>query len=130
VAWETVYYRAGMDWRKNVAAGLLAAVMLVMLIGVGLGIAFGFAWVGDQVLNFFTPYWERQKSAYDPKLQVLRCVDRNTGELMDIDPPCLVLTLKGRRAIQERTASCRQQGGEEEVCRDDAWAWMRSKQPK
>ena len=119
-----------MGWRKNVAAGLLAAVMLVMVIGAGLGIAFGFAWVGDQVLNFFTPYWERQKSAYDPKLRVLRCIDRDTGELMDIDPPCLVLTLKGRRAIQKRTVACQQRGGQEEACHTEAWDWVWLKRPK
>jgi hypothetical protein len=119
-----------MGWRKNVAAGLLAAMMLVVLVAGGLGIAFGFSWVADYVLDFFTPYWERHKSVHDPKLQVLRCIDRDTGEMMEIDPPCLVLTLKGRRAIEEQTAFCRQKGGAEEACRDEAWAWMRSKQRK
>jgi hypothetical protein len=67
---------------------------------------------------------------WDPQLQRSRCIDKGTGELADFDPPCVVLTLAGRYALQRRAQRCLREGGTEEQCFTEAWAWMRTKKPQ
>lgn len=77
----------------------------------------------------FDTYWERHKTVYDPKLNRSRCIDKDTGEIMDIDPPCVVLTLDGQKAIKKRQEKCEKNGGNPEDCKKEAWDWIFSKIP-
>jgi hypothetical protein len=76
------------------------------------------------------PYWQRHERIYDAALNEVRCVDPDIGELFALTSPCLVLTVRGRRAVKERTAACLKAGGASEACRDEAWKWKRTQQPK
>lgn len=81
------------------------------------------------ISGYFDSYWIKHKSVYDPKLGVNRCVDKDSGELMDIDPPCLVLTLKGRSEIEKRQKKCEDGGGNPGDCFREAFDWVASKAP-
>lgn len=78
---------------------------------------------------FEESYWERYKSVYDPKLKQMRCVDE-TGNIMDMEPPCYVLTLAGRQAVTKKEKDCIEAGGQPEKCKNEAWNWLYSKRPK
>lgn len=75
------------------------------------------------------PYWKKHKSVYDPKLKQNRCIDE-TGNIMDIEPPCLSLTVEGRNALQKKEKNCIDEGGVSEKCKKEAWDWLYSKRPK
>lgn len=77
-------------------------------------------YIFNPILN---PYWEKHKKEYDPKLQQYRCIDKNTGEIMEMDPPCYVLTLAGRYAIEKRVKKCVEKGGNEDDCTTEAYKW-------
>ena len=53
------------------------------------------------------PYWETHKSVWDPKLNQNRCVDES-GQIMDMEPPCLSLTVAGRHAVQKKEKNWRE----------------------
>ena len=101
----------------------LASVLLGPLVVVLLG---GYLW-DEGYLGF---YWERYKSTYDPKLGVSRCLDEN-GELADnLEPPCVVMTSRGRNAMDRRTRDCRSRSQKPEACAAEAYEWLLSTRPK
>lgn len=74
-------------------------------------------------------YFERHKSIYDPKLNQYRCVN-SSGDIMDMEPPCLSLTLSGRHAVQKKEKDCIDLGREPSTCKKEARDWLYSKMPK
>jgi hypothetical protein len=110
---------SGADWPRRLgrAVGVLLVLSVVALV----------VWL--IVADPLEPYWERQKSTYDPVLKRMRCLEGN-GELSELTPPCLIVTLKGQRAIEKRIEACEASGREHDACADEAWTWMRQRAPK
>lgn len=112
--------RAMRDFRKSLK-------ILVALLGpLGLALLVGYLW-DEGYLGF---HWEVRDSIYDPKLGIYRCLDE-TGQLEDkLNPPCLVMTLRGLKAKERREKQCRKTGGEMEACSVESYEWLLSKQPR
>ena len=107
--------------------GLLGATGVFILFCIlPLAVIFGAAYVWDE--GYLGSYWERYRSTYDPKLGVSRCLDEN-GNLMDFEPPCLVMTLRGRKAMERHQKTCEENGGEHNDCRQEALRWVESSRP-
>ena len=81
--------------------------------------------------GFFEPtYWEKHRVVYDPLLKRDRCIDKISGELMEIDPPCAVLKMNGQEAITMRKDKCIHDGGSADACYKESLKWMMSKLEK
>lgn len=77
----------------------------------------------------FKKSWTRHKVVYDRQQGKERCVDKRTGEFLTVDPPCWVITPKGRERQSKRESNCVQNGGDPTACKDEARAWIFSKGP-
>ena len=106
----------------------LGLLILLVVIGLSMTLILGAAFVWDEVDGYLGSYWERYRSTYDPKLGVSRCLDEN-GNLMDFEPPCLVMTLRGRKAMERHQKTCEENGGEHNDCRQEAFRWVESSRP-
>ncbi len=108
-------------------SGALAALILVIMFGVIAVLVITPFYLWDE--GYLGFYWERYGSTYDQKLGVSRCLDEN-GNLMDgLEPPCLVLTLRGRKAMERNQQACEENGGKHDDCRQEAWRWVISTRP-
>lgn len=99
-------------------ASVFLGPLLVVLIG-------GYLW-DEGYVGF---YWQRYDSLYDPKLNVVRCLDEH-GELANFEPPCVVMTERGRKAMERYEVTCEESGGKHDECSRKAYEWLLSKQPK
>lgn len=106
----------------------VATLLKLLSVFVGLPIIlFGIGYLWDE--GYLGFYWDRYDSLYDPKLKVHRCIGDN-GELSeDMEPPCLVLTLRGQRAQERRAKQCEEAGGDREGCSTESYSWLYSTQP-
>jgi hypothetical protein len=47
----------------------------------------------------------------------------------DILPPCLVLNVRGQKAMARHQTACEKDGGNTAACREGALQWLVSQQP-
>jgi len=81
--------------------------------------------------GFFKPiYWEKHRVVYDPLLKRDRCIDKISGEIMELDPPCAILTMKGREAVDKRKDKCVRNGGAKAACDKESQKWIMSQLEK
>jgi hypothetical protein len=77
----------------------------------------------------FKKSWKKHRVVYDRQQGKDRCIDKRTGEFLNVDPPCWVITPKGRERQEKRETNCVQKGGDPGACKDEARAWIFSKGP-
>jgi hypothetical protein len=109
---------------SNNARGLLKVLSVLVVFPAVLLV--GYLW--DEFGDRWGPYWERLESIYDPKLKAMRCLDENR-ELIDMEPPCLVMTSRGHRTVNQWQNECERNGGNEEVCMRQAVERLTEYQP-
>lgn len=97
---------------------LLGPLVVVLLVG--------YLW-DEGYLGF---YWEHYESIYDQKLGVYRCLDENGNIEDSLKPPCVVMTSRGRNAMERRVRECRSRSQKPEDCNAEAYEWLLSKRPK
>lgn len=81
-------------------------------------------------LGGFDSYWGKHDTIYDNKLNKTRCVDRETGEIIDMDPPCVYITEAGQKAVRQKISSCVKKGRSQDECTEIAYDWLYTKLPK
>lgn len=78
--------------------------------------------------NGFSPSLvEKHKAIYDPMLKKYRCIDKDTGEMMDLQPPCIQPTKAGLEAVLEKQRKCEERGGNPDRCFSIASQWLFAK---
>lgn len=108
---------------RDIAVTVLAIVIVGVLLSLIVG---GFYLFDEGYLGF---YWNRLNSVYDPMVKKTRCID-DVGELMTLEEPCLILTLRGRKAMERFQQTCEKEGGDAEGCSQEAFRWVYAQQPR
>jgi hypothetical protein len=77
--------------------------------------------------GYLGSHWKRYDSTNDPKVKAFRCLDEKGDVMDDSEPPCFVLTVRGRKAMARHQKACEEKGGTQEACYEEAWTWLMSK---
>jgi len=99
--------------------------ILVIFFGIPIAVFMG-AYLWDE--GYLGSYWERYGSLYDPKLKVHRCLNEYGQLAEDLEPPCVMMTLRGRKAMERHKIAYVDSGGNPEVCAAQALQWLLSKE--
>jgi hypothetical protein len=118
----------GKQFRRSVLRAYLPDTFRLLLAVIGpVVVILGASYIWDE--GYLGSYWKRYGSMYDPKSEGFRCLDER-GELTgDILPPCLVLNVRGQKAMARHQTACEKDGGNTAACREGALQWLVSQQP-
>jgi len=109
---------------STVDRGVRTLGLVLGLIGLPVVVVGALYWLTSE------PYWIYHERIYDSVRNEYRCVDPDTGELSAIPSPCLVLTRRGRDAVEHQTAECVKRGGAKDACKVTAWDWVNAQKTK
>jgi hypothetical protein len=122
------YIRKKKQLRRGALLRHLPDTFRLLLAIVGpIVVILGASYIWDE--GYLGSHWKRYGSMYDPKSEGFRCLDEHGELTRDIMPPCLVLTMRGQKAMARHQTACEKDGGNKEACHEGAFQWLVSKQP-